>query len=200
VFTQFGATVAQSVGNFLVIGSTLKLMRAGAVHSLTNSSDPLDAADDVDVPQNTAVDVDFGALARLSHLRLGATLKNLRKASFGDPETLTTVRQGRVGAAWFTQPAGGNRGFIFAGDADLTTTPTAVGDVRHIAGGVEAWLAKGRVGLRGGVSGNTVGQSRPAASGGFSIGLTKALHINGSRTIGRDDSLTGWSASVSVTY
>ena len=50
-----------------------------------------------------------------------------------------------------------NRAEITAAiDADLTTTPTAAGDERHLAGGVEAWLANRSVGLRAGVGTNTI--------------------------------------------
>jgi hypothetical protein len=198
--TQYGATFGQSIGSALVIGTTWKLMRAGAVNAVTTAPVSLDTADDVDVPRSTRVDFDLGVLARIGHLRLGGTVKNITRPSFGDASPLILSREVRVGGAWFTQAVGGMRGIVVAGDADLTSTPTVLGDVRHIAGGVEGWLAKGRVGLRGGVSGNTVGASRPAASGGFSLGLTHALHVNASRTIGRDSSLTGWGLSLSATF
>jgi hypothetical protein len=200
VLDQYGVTVGQSIGKVLTLGSTWKLLHAGSVNLVTAAPVTLDAADNLDVPGSTKVDFDIGVLARLGHLRLGGTVKNITKPSFGDADTLTLPRQFRVGAAWFTQKTGGTRGVVVAGDADLTTTPTVVGDVRHVAGGVEAWLGQGRVGLRGGVSGNTTGAARPAASAGFSIGLTKSVHVNAARTWGRDNSLTGWGASVSATY
>ena len=199
--TQFGTTVGQSIGAVLVIGSTLKLMRAGAAHAVATGTAPLDAAGDLDVPQSTRFDVDFGVLARLGHIRVGGALKNVTAPSFGDGiDTLKLSREARVGLAWLSDPVGGTRGVLLAGDADLTTRSSVVGEVRHVAAGVEAWLARGRLGVRGGVSGNTIGATRPSASSGVSVGLTRSIHLNASRTIGRDDSVTGWGTSVSVTF
>jgi hypothetical protein len=198
--TQYGVTFGQSIGDAFVVGSTVKLVRAGVARAVTTAPLTLDAADDLDVPRNTALDFDLGVLARLGHVRLGAAVKNVTNPTFGDPGTLTLPRQFRVGAAWFSQKTGGFRGVVLTGDADLTTTSTVLGDVRHIAGGVETWMANGRVGLRGGLSGNTIGAARPAGSAGFSLGITKSVHINAAGTWGRDSSLSGWGAGVSTTF
>lgn len=200
--SQFGTTVGQSLGDHFVLGSTLKLLRAGAVSEQTTGTDPLHDADGLDVSRHVRADLDLGAMATFGHVRLGLTVRNVTEPSFdaGALEPLTLKRQARVGLAVLSVRNGAGQGLTAAADADLTTTSTAVGDVRHVAGGVEAWLGKGRLGVRAGASANTVGSARPAASGGVSVALTRALHVNASKTLGRDDSLAGWSTSVSVAF
>ena len=65
-----------------------------------------------------------------------------------------------------------------------TTTTTAVGDERHVAGGIELWPASRSVAIRAGVSANTTGDARPAGSVGASVALrskvycrTRSLHL-----------------------
>ncbi len=200
--SQFGTTAGQSLGNHLVIGTTLKLLRAGAVVVSPDGTDLLDDADAADVARQTRADADVGVMANVGHVRLGLTVKNVFEPSFGDEgaDPLTLGRQARVGLAVLSVPNGSLKGVTVAADADLTTTATAVGEVRHVATGVEAWLAKGRLGVRAGASVNTVGASRPAVSTGVSVALTPAFHVNASRTLGRDESVTGWSSSVSVSF
>lgn len=200
--SQFGTTVGQSLGNHLVIGTTLKLLRAGAVVNAPSGSDLLDEADAADVSRQTRADADVGAMANFGHVRLGLTVKNVFEPSFGDegPDRLTLGRRARVGLAVLSVANGSGTGVTVAADADLTTTATAVGEVRHVAAGAEAWLAKGRLGVRAGASANTVGASRPAASAGVSVAVTPAFRVNASRTMGRDESVTGWSSSVSVSF
>lgn len=200
--SQFGTTVGQSLGDHLVVGSTVKLIRAGAVSASASGSSPLDDADALDVSVQTRAGLDLGAMANFGHVRLGLAVRNVTEPSFGDvgADRLTLKRQARVGVAVLKVPHGALRGLIVAADADLTTTATPMGDVRHLASGVEGWLARGRLGLRAGASGNTVGERRPAVSGGVSVALTRALQMNASRTMGRDESVTGWSTSVSVAF
>jgi hypothetical protein len=199
--SQFGTTVGQSIGDHLVIGSTLKLFSAGEVSAVTNGSSPLDDADDLDVSGHIRPDLDAGAMASLGHVRIGLTVKNITTPTFGEGiDELTLPCQVRVGLAVLTVPHGAFRGWTVAADADLTTTSTAMGEVRHVAAGVEGWLANGRLGVRAGASGNTVDDLRPSASAGVSVALTRAFFVNASRTTGRDNSVSGWSTSVSVTF
>ena len=200
--SQFGATVGQSLGDHVVVGSTLKLVHAGAVIGFATGSSPLDDADGFDVSGQTRASVDLGAMADMGQMRLGLTVRNVTEPSFGKEgvDRLTLKRQARVGFAVLTVPQGGQRGLTVAADADITTTDTAVGEVRHVASGVEGWLAKGRLGLRAGASANTVGERRPSVSGGVSVRLTPAFRWNASATTGRDESVTGWSMSASVAF
>jgi hypothetical protein len=199
--SQFGVTVGQSIGRHLVLGSTLKLVVAGAASDAPNDGG-LDAADDFDVSHDTRVDFDLGAMANFGHLRLGFAMRNVTEPDFGDDtaDPLTLERQARAGIAYLSTPNGFVQGVTIAADADLMTTRTAVGDVRHVAAGTEGWLFNNRLGLRGGVSANTIGDLRPAGSVGVSVAVTTTFHVNASATAGRDESVIGWSAGVSVVY
>jgi hypothetical protein len=199
--SQFGVTVGQSVGRHLVFGSTLKLVRAGELYVGQSGTDvSLDMADELEVEQKTRADLDIGAMANFGHVRVGATLRNLTEPAFGEgSDRLRLGRKARVGVAVLSVPNGLSRGITVSGDADLTTTPTVFGDVRHVAAGGEAWI-RGRLGVRAGVSANTIGERRPAGSVGASVALTRAIYVNASKTAGQDDSVTGWSTSVSVAF
>jgi hypothetical protein len=179
VLSQFGATVGQSVGSHLILGSTLKL-----VHALGE----------------TRADLDVGAMAALGRVRLGVAVKNLRTPEFSEGDTrLELPRQVRVGAA--AKAGQPNRAEIIAAvDADLTTTPTVVGDERHLATGVEAWLANRSVGVRAGVGMNTLGESRRSGSVGVSIGLRGGLYLDGQLTRGSDLVRNGWGFALRVTF
>ena len=179
VLSQFGATVGQSVGPHLILGSTLKL-----VHALGE----------------TRTDLDTGAMAALGRVRLGVAAKNLRKPEFSEGgRRIELPRQVRAGAS--VRAGSPNRAEIIgAVDADLTTTPTAVGDERHLATGVEAWLANRSVGLRAGVGMNTIGESRRSGSVGVSVGLRGSSYIDGQLTRGSDRARNGWGFALRVTF
>lgn len=200
--SQYSTTVGQSLSDGLVIGSTLKLLRAGAERSVSSGASPLDEADGLDVSKRTKFDLDLGVMARVGYARLAVAVKNVTEPEFedGDGQPFTLRRQVRAGVAISRVPTGIQTGLTVAGDVDLTTTSTVFGDVRHVAAGIEGWIARGRVGLRAGASANTIGERRPSGSAGISVRLTRALHVNASRTVGRDDSVTGWSSSVSATF
>ena len=178
VLSQFGATVGQSVGPHLILGSTLKL-----VHALGE----------------TRADLDAGAMAAFGRIRLGVAAKNLRAPDFSEGDSRFELsRQVRAGASI---KAGANRAEMTAAiDADLTTTPTAAGDERHLATGVEAWLANRSVGLRAGVGMNTIGDSRRSGSVGASIGLRAGYYVDGQFTRGSDQARNGWGFALRVTF
>jgi hypothetical protein len=179
VLTQFGATVGQSVGAHLIVGSTLKL-----VHALGD----------------TRGDLDTGAQASLGRLRLGLAVKNLWAPEFSDGNMgFELPRQVRAGAS--IRGGSASRAEITgAVDVDLTTTPTAGGDERHLAAGAEAWLANRAVGLRAGVGRNTIGESRTSSSVGVSVGLRAGAFLDGQLTRGADEARNGWGLSLRVTF
>ncbi len=199
---QWGVTVGQSIGDHLVIGSTLKFMRGGVASVATDgSSDGLDRGDDLEVERRTRMDLDIGALARMGPVRLGAALRNVTKPRFGDDaDPVALVRQARVGAAVVTSALGLANALTVSADVDVTSTPSLFGDVRHAAAGGELWLANRRLGVRAGVTANTLGERRLASSSGVSVGLTRGFFFEASRTRGADDSLVGWSTSVRLTF
>ena len=195
--SQLGMSVGQSIGNHLVIASTLKLVRGGLARSSGGATgDPLDAAADLDVPMETEGDLDLGAMASLGRMRLGLAIKHAREPKFGEgANRLVLRRQVRAGVAFVVRGA-----VTVAVDADLSRTATAFGDARHLAAGAEAWLKQRRIGLRGGVSANTVGEASTSASTGISLAVRSGTFIDTALTVGSDRSREGWNVGLRVTF
>lgn len=173
--SQFGATVGQSVGEHLVVASTLKLVRGNG---------------------DTRTDLDLGALASFGRARVGLGVRNVTVPEFDDG--LRLRRQVRAGTSF--QAGSGARSVTLAVDADLTKTAMVTGDERHVAVGGETWTPSRRVRLRGGLSVNTVGERRPSASGGASVGMGSGAYVDGHVTRGSDAGRTGWGLSFRVTF
>jgi hypothetical protein len=203
VANQFGATVDQSLGDHLVLGSTLELVRVGATTSTAGfAGGSLDAAAALDVPLETKVDLDLGAIALVGPVRIGASAKHLGKPEFGGGASRFELgRQARVGLAWVTGQPGAATAMTAAVDADLTRTLTAFGDARHVAAGLEVSLPRERLALRGGVSTNTAGKGGTATSAGASLRVPKVgdAFIDGATTFGSDRSRSGWAISLRLT-
>lgn len=202
VLQQFGATVGQSLGAHLVVGATLKLVRGSAA---TASGDgggaSLDRASSLDGVGRTRGDVDLGAMAAFGPARLGLAVRNVTRPAFGDgAEAVTLGRQARAGLAVTGGGPGAPAQVTVALDADLTTRATPVGDERRVAAGVETWLLRRRLGVRGGVSGSTVGASRTAGSLGVSVALKSGMYFDAEATGGGDEALRGWGFALRVTF
>jgi hypothetical protein len=202
VLNQFGATVGQSVGNHLVIASTLKLVRGFVVSGPAASTEAsLDAAGALSGPSSTHADLDLGALATFGHVRVGATLKNVHAPEFGaGDDHMALTRQARAGLAIVGQPKGVINQFALAFDADLTKTPTDLGEARHVAGGIEAFTMKRHLGLRAGLSANTVGPALVSPSVGASVGVRSAMYLEGQLTGGSDQARRGWGVDLRLTF
>ncbi|MGE3520737.1 MAG: conjugal transfer protein TraF [Vicinamibacterales bacterium] len=199
--SQYGATLGQSIGDYLSVGSTVKLVRAGVASGPAGEGAALADADALTVPVATRADLDVGAMLRVGRVRIGAAIRNLTEPRFTTGgSSLTLKRQARAGLAVRTRPQGLFEGVTAAADMDLTTSHTIFGDVRHVAGGVEAWLAEGRLGVRAGVSANTIGARRPAGSAGVSLRVSRLVFLNASKTAGRDRSVSGWGASLGLAF
>lgn len=204
--TQFGSTVGQSVGDHLVIGSTLKLLRAGRALSLDVGSgsarDRLDDAGSVDVDHEWETDLDVGAMLTVSRMRFGVSVKHLREPGFGEGESRFELqRQARAGVSVTGGSGSGPLSAITAAvDTDLTRLETPLGEVRHVAVGGEAWLFDRRLGLRGGFSTNTVGDTANSRSVGISLGGRSGYYIDGFLTVGSDEARDGWGLSFRLSY
>jgi hypothetical protein len=86
-------------------------------------------------------------------------------------------------------------------DADLVKSPTLLGDERRVAVGGEIWALRRRVGVRGGISGSTIGARRSALSGGASAALRQGTYVDAELTGGgTDESRQGWSVALRVTF
>jgi F plasmid transfer operon, TraF, protein len=199
VLQQFGLTVGQSLGDSIVLGSTLKVVHGSLAASIVNARDAsFDRAADLDAGGETHLDLDMGAMFRLGRSRFGVTVKNLREPGFGEGGNRVDLsRQARVG---FATTTAGARAFTFAVDADITRTATAAGEARHLAGGLEAWVVPKRVGLRGGVSGNTVGPTRLSPSAGVSVAVRSGILLDAQGTWGSDESRKGLGFDVRMTF
>ena len=200
--TQFGLTIGQSLGGGLVLGSTLKLIRGGVAESTgASGSDLLDQADDLDHATETHTDIDVGAMLSAGHLRFGASVKHLTKPEFGNGDRRVVLdRQARAGVAIITGAHSTLSSLIVAFDGDLTKTATATGDVQHLAGGVEGWFYKRRIGLRGGLSHSIEGPSVTSKSGGISLAVKSSTYLDGALVTGSDESLKGWSLAIRSTF
>jgi hypothetical protein len=200
--SQFGASVGQSLGSHLVIGSTFKLVSAGAGSQIQGSAaGTLDAADGIDPSREVHAGLDVGAMAVFGRARIGVMVRNVNETQFGSgSDAFTLSRHARVGAAL----SSGTRGVIgsatVAVDADLTTTATVNGDERLLAAGGEAWTTTRTFGVRGGVSVNTIGARRSALSGGVSAALKKGVYADGELTGGTDQGRHGWALGLRLTF
>ena len=181
--SEIGVTVGQSLGNHFVVGSTLKAMNAGDTHA----------------------GVDAGAMVTFGRARAGLMVRNLTEATFGTGvDAFELKRQARAGFALTT----GSRGVIGTGtvgvDVDLTTRTVAAGDERRVAAGGEVWFARRILGIRGGVSRNTVGAEETFFSGGLSLAFRQGKYVNsyvdGQLTGGADEAHKGWGVALRLTF
>ena len=177
VIHQLGATVGQSVGEHLVLASTLKVVRA----------------------DETRGDVDIGAMVRFGSWRTGAVVRHLHAPDLtSEGSRVGFDRQLRVGFAYAPKPGDGLT-LNAAIDADATTTETAFGNARHLSGGAELWIRR-RLGLRTGVSANTIDDVRRSFSAGASLAPSKGVFVDARLTRGDDDALRGWGFDLRVTF
>jgi hypothetical protein len=200
--TSFGMTVGQSLGNHLVLGSTIRLVRAGTVATTESpQAGALDRADDLDVPRETRFDLDLGAMIRFGWLRMGAAVQHVRQPGFGDGDNrIVLERQARAGVAIMRGKTGIFDALTIDVDSDLTTSTTVLGEARQLAGGAEIWMLRRHVGLRGGLSADTLGERRTSRSTGASVALRTGLYIDGAWTVGSDERRTGWSVSLRSSF
>lgn len=199
---QFGVTVGESIGEHLVIASTLKLLRGGVAAAVRSGGEAsLDRAAELEGAGETHGDLDIGAMAVFGPARFGLAVKNVTTPVFGaGADRVELQRQLRAGVAVMTAARRNIGQVALAFDADLTTTPSVTGDVRHVAAGVEAWAPSRRLGLRGGVSANTIGLVRPSAGVGISLALRSGTFLDAQRTLGAEAALQGWGFALRMAF
>jgi hypothetical protein len=198
VTDHVGVTLVHSLTSSIAVGGTLKYVRGSAGHGVAGTAtDPLDRAESLPRRASSAFDVDVGILATFGRLRAGVTGRNLVAPEFEAPDgaRLGLERQVRAGVALVPSDR-----LLLALDADFTRTPTAAGDRRNVATGVETWFANRRVGLRGGFRVSTAGDVRPVGALGGSIGVFRAFWVDGQVTRGVDEGDRGWSVGGRVSY
>jgi hypothetical protein len=202
--TNLGVTVAQSLGDAVVVGTTLRLVRGSAAEATlaaASAREALDVAEDLDGPGQTKFDADAGAMVYLGRARVGVTVRNLVAPSWDETGLLLdTQRLARLGVSWGPGPVRGRRSWTIAADADLTTAEAAGGERRALAVGAERWFRHGRVAVRGGARAQTIGDARPAATGGASLGIWSGLLLEAQVTAGAEDAERGWGVGARVTF
>ena len=202
VVNQFGATVGRSIGESLVIATTLKVLAASAAADVrTGSEATLANAEALNGSGEARGDMDLGAMWSFGPARVGVAVRNLFAPTIGSGTNAFQVpRQGRVGLSVSTNRTSLGAGVTADVDVDVSRTPTAIGDERHVAAGVEAWNSSRRYAVRGGVSANTVGDARPAASGGVSVAVRPGMFVDFAGTAGSDSARRGWALGLRVTF
>ena len=185
--SNIGLTFVQTLVPGLVIGTTARVVTGG-----------------VELAEGrTTFDLDAGAMVSAWDLRFGLVARNLREPEFEtESGSMTVKRQFRIGAALAPRSAasGVHGPFSPAVDADLTTTPGAFGLRRVAAVGGEYWLARGRVGVRGGVRWSTLGDSNRSLSGGASVKLPKSAYVEGQLTKADESDEKQWNIGVGISF
>ena len=192
------------MGDHVVVGSTLKLMRGSAevVGSVPPDAATLERAVSLAGANTSRFGLDVGAMATFGIVHVGVSLKNVTEPAFdtGGPERLTLDRRARLGVALRPQVGGAVSALVVAVDADLTTTTGALGDERHLAAGVEAWTLRRRLALRGGVRANVAGGHWTAGSAGASVALRSGLSLDAQLTRGEARAPRSWGVGARVTF
>lgn len=179
-----GATVVQSLGDRIAVGATLKLVRGivstGGVSRSSNT-----------------FDTDVGVMTTGSFARLGLSVRNLFAPEFDatDASTVKLERRVRAGIALNL-----SRRTVAAADFDLTAAPTARGDWREAAVGLEA-VATRTVWVRGGFRWNTAdGPSAPVGTLGGSVAVYGSTMADVQVSFGSDDGNRGWGAGLRFVF
>ena len=177
----FGATVGQSFGRHLVVGSTVKIQH---------------------VDGDSDMGLDIGAMAAFGPAKLGLMVRNVTEPQFGEGlQAFTLQRQARAGGSYTGTTRGVIGSVTVSFDADLMDVPTLRGDEQRLAVGGEVWLRGRYLGFRGGASRSAVGLERSAYSGGASVAVRKALFVDTFLTGGgTDESRDGWGLGFRVTF
>ena len=181
-FNQFGATVGQSLGDHVVVATTVKVMYAQS---------------------DTRGDFDLGAMAAFGPVRAGLNVRNVVGGTFGTPGTdvFELTRQARAGVAVTPRTAALDR-LTLSLDVDLTTAPFEGRDERHLAGGAEAWLRGHRVAVRAGAGVNMVSDAGDAAYGavGITVSPFQKCFVDGVASWGPTEDRNRWGFDLRVTF
>ena len=197
--STFGVSLVQSLTEHIVVGVTPKIVRGSAALGVSMdllADAALEDAGRLDRFGSTTFDVDAGVMVAVRRFRLGLVARNLTTPEFevDAREGLGTIelsREVRAGVGWGSTWPGITR-LVLAADADLASRVTPFGDRRDVAAGVETWWSAQRLGLRGGVRGSTIGESRVAATAGVSVALKAGMLIEAHAVFGQKQE-RGWS-------
>jgi hypothetical protein len=214
---HFGAAFVQSLAPFLIVGTTVNIVRGtAAIGTLPTASleRALDLASELGGRTETKMNLDAGVMAVFGGWRVGVVGRNLREPEFDtsdqgdatDTGALKLSRQVRAGIAYAprSRPAGTNGPLTLAADIDLEPVETPFGDRRELAVGGEGWLWAGRIGGRAGIRFNTLKDQftshDPVYAVGISVSPRAGSLVEGQITRGRNELERGWGISARVTF
>ncbi|HEX7087859.1 MAG TPA: conjugal transfer protein TraF [Vicinamibacterales bacterium] len=202
----FGFSLAQSVGDALVIGVTARVIRGtvagGGVAPGDTADRVFDRLADAEGHTVTRGDLDAGALLRAGRWRFGVSGRNLAAPRFADgsADGIRLERRARAGVAFVADAdRAGRQPWVVSLDADLTRDEDVPGTWRGVALGAERRLT-GRLTVRGGVQASTSGDARPAAAGGFGLALPGGLWIEAAAQGGGEASRRGWTLAAHLMF
>jgi hypothetical protein len=213
--SQFGITLIQSLTQGFHAGATLKYVRGtvrtGVEDASLRPGVLLDRGDELEGGESDgAFGIDVGLMAVGGPLRLGLLVRNAVEselqgeasadpANAGPASTVRLERHFRAGLA-YDASAGGGRRLVVAIDADLSTLAAASGDRRNVAVGVEGWLWRERLGVRGGARFNRAGAKERAATAGLSVVVRSGLFLDAHAVGGGSDDDRGWGVAARVSF
>ena len=159
--SSVGVSLVQSVGDHLVVGSTIRLLRGGSAVAARRSGatvdEALDAVGALDTTDRTVADVDLAAMAFVGPVRLAVAGRNLGGHRFEAgpddedpvPPGADGARRGRGRSGCTVGPAGVDAGARCRPDDDprgRRGTPVAGGRRRAVAGAGAQGRRCGRAG------------------------------------------------------
>jgi hypothetical protein len=197
-----GATLVQSLTDWMAVGATLKLVRGVAATAVVSGGDRdelLDEASDLVGAASNSFDADIGVIATAGNLRAGLTVRNVTEPEFDGPGgALRLQRQIRAGVAVTAVP-----GLLVAADFDVERVAGTVGEERNVAIGAEARIHP-RAFVRSGVRINTLGDEptghRPVVSFGGSYAVYGSLFVDGQATVGSEAGDRGWGVAARAVF
>jgi hypothetical protein len=194
-----GATLLQSIGAGITVGTTLKLVR-GVVSSTVVPDGPRDTllaeATELGGKGSSRFDADIGVMKAGSLFKAGLTIRNVTNPEFAarDGSSVRVRRQARAGVALVPL-----EGWVVDADLDLTSTPDVFGPVRNFALGTEGRLWR-KAFVRGGLRKNTRGSSETAVAAGASYMVVNSFLIDAQVTGGDARANRGWGVSARFVY
>jgi hypothetical protein len=202
VTSALGVTLLQSLGDYVTVGATLKVVRGSgerALGTVSSWDEGFDRAESLERRGSTRADADIGAMVAWRMVRAGLVIRNVSEPTFdgGSSHELTLRRHARVGVAWGDRWPGQAR-TVVAADADTTRVLAVDGERRDVAVGAERWLGQ-RLSVRAGVRGSTVGDARPVVSGGASYAVRAGTFVDAFVGAGDRDVRT-WGVGVRVAF
>jgi hypothetical protein len=202
---NLGVSLAQSLGDYVVVAGTFRLVSGEVSAGVTSASDAGDALATVDEQLQRATtrgDVDAGVMVAVDRWRAGLVARNLTRPTFDGPDPLagdvTLEREVRAGVAWGSGWPGISR-VVVSADVDVTERADPFADRRDVAAGVETMWWQQRLALRGGLRRSLVGGARTVAATGVSIAVRRGVFVDAHAAAGEVED-RAWSVGGRVTF